>query len=39
MGHERVLLSEGSSLTAREFVTVLGARGIDVEAAGGGEAA
>ena len=33
MGCERVLLSEGSSLTAREFVTVLGARGIDVEAA------
>ena len=33
MGCERVLLSEGSSLTAREFVTVLGARGIDVEVA------
>ena len=28
-----MLLSEGSSLTAREFVAVLGARGIDVEVA------
>ena len=28
-----MLLSEGSSLTAREFVSVLGARGIDVEVA------
>ena len=28
-----MLLSEGSSLTAREFVAVLGARGIDIEVA------
>lgn len=28
-----MLLSEGSSLTAREFVAVLGARGVDVEVA------
>ena len=33
MGHERVLLSEGSSLTARETVTVLGSRGVGVEVA------
>ena len=31
VGRLRVLLSEASSLTAREFVTVLGSRGIDVE--------
>jgi len=31
MARPRVLLSEASSLTAREFVTVLGSRGIDVE--------
>ena len=33
MVRERVLLSEGSSLTARETVTVLGSRGIGVEVA------
>ena len=32
MSRLRVLLSEASSLTAREFVTVLGSRGVDVEA-------
>ena len=31
MSRRRVLLSEASSLTAREFVTVLGSRGVDVE--------
>ena len=33
MSRPRVLLPEASSLTAREFVTVLGSRGVDVEVA------
>jgi hypothetical protein len=32
MGRTRVLLSEASSLTAREFMTVLGRGGVEVEA-------
>ena len=33
MVRERVLLSEGSSLTARETMTILGSRGIGVDVA------